>query len=172
MAVRRKAVQHEKIAQAHIQQLLLSISAKVYVLGTRRPGGKLCPKCGTFVAEHQGTCQTAGLSDLLAFLPHRTEYVEPDRVLLFVECKANGGRMSEEQREFRELCLASANYHVDGDLDAVIAWLCAHRYVKAEQFPHYRQPKPPDAGRELGADAASAALQQFVSTRFPRRETR
>lgn len=117
----------EKAEQAHIVQLLLSIGAAVYVLGTRRPRG-----------DHQGTCQTPGVPDLLAFLPTRAE--RPTRQL-WVECKAKGGRLRPEQLDFRTLCECAGVAHVVGDLDAVIAWLCEHAYVKADQFPHYRQPK-------------------------------
>lgn len=138
----------EKTEQAHIQQLLTSIGGMVYVLGTRRSRGKPCPKCQTFVPEDQGTRQTAGVADLIAFLPPRPtdprnllpEFRTGRPVLLFVECKADGGRLSPEQRVFRNHCLDAEVAHVVGGLNAVIAWLIPRHYVKAEQFPHYRQP--------------------------------
>jgi hypothetical protein len=145
----------EKTEQAHIQQLLTSIGGMVYVLGTRRSRGKPCPNCQTFVPEDQGTRQTAGIADLVAFLPPRPKYEPMDvdeetgsfsrfqagrPVLLFVECKAEGGRLSIEQRAFRDLCIDAEIAHVVGGLNAVIAWLVPRHYVKAENFPHYRQP--------------------------------
>jgi hypothetical protein len=135
-------VQREKFEQSNVAQLLRTVGGRVYVLGTRRRRGAKCPKCGTFVEEHQGTRQTPGLSDLIAFLPWRGpgDSARTSR-LLFVECKAPGGRMSTEQREFREFCLSSATDHVVGDLDAVIAWLIDHSYLAAHQVPHYRLPK-------------------------------
>lgn len=116
----------EKTEQAHIVQLLKSIGAAVYVLGTRRPRG-----------DYAGTCQTPGIPDLLAFLPSRIDRLTR---LLFVECKAAGGRLRPEQLDFRTLCECAQVAHVVGGLDAVIAWLVAERYVKADAFPHYRQP--------------------------------
>lgn len=136
------AIQREKVEQAHIVQLIRSIGGRVYVLGTRRPRG-----------DHAGTCQSAGVPDLIAFLPPRPRptvvlgvpvapvAIQTKPVLLFVECKASGGRLRPEQQQFRELCQDAEVAHVVGDLDAVIAFLAARHYVKAEAFPHYRQPK-------------------------------
>jgi hypothetical protein len=121
----KKPVQHEKVVQAHVVTLLRSAGGKVFVMGTRRRG-----------ADYQGTMQTPGIPDLMAFLPTRGE---PGRFLfLFIECKRPGGRMSAEQKDFRALCLAAGVEHVVGDLDATIAWLVAHDYARADQFPHYR----------------------------------
>lgn len=122
-------VQREKVEQAHIVQLLKLVKAEVYVLGTRRRAG-----------DYQGTMQTPGLPDLLAFLPDRLNGAS-QRVPVFIECKAPGGRLRPEQRDFRALCLMAGIAHIVGDLDAVIAFLIGAGYVTANQFPHYRQPK-------------------------------
>jgi hypothetical protein len=145
---RKPPVQREKIQQGFIVQLYETVGAKVYVLGTRRPGGSRCRKCGEFNPEHQGTCQTPGISDLIVFLPFppgRDSFQQPTKVLLFHEAKAKDahGRMNEmsdEQRELRELVLASCNEHVVGDLDAAIAFLLERGYLRADQVPHYRLP--------------------------------
>lgn len=126
----------EKTEQAHIVQLLRSLGGKVYVLGTRRRS-----------ADYQGTCQTSGLPDLEAFLPPspglcRHAHPSPHGWLLVkIEVKAVDGRLRPEQATYREVCEWARVAHIVGDLDAVIAWLCAHGYVKAEQFSHERQPK-------------------------------
>lgn len=119
--IRRR--QPERIEQAGIVKLLRSLGATVYVLGmTRRRG------------DHPGTMQTPGLPDLLAFIRR------PDDgpVLLAIECKAVGGRLSEAQRGFRALCQQAAVAHVVGGIDAVIAWLLERGYLKADQVAHYR----------------------------------
>lgn len=166
---RRKPVQHEKFEQANIVQLAKTIGAEVWVLGTRRSAGKPCPKCGTFVAEHQGTRQTPGHPDLVMFLP----LVASDaKALLYWETKrADGGRTSMEQIQFGKAATAAGVDFGIGCFDDFITWLVRRGYCRANQFPHYRQPAPPDADRELSGDAASAALQRFMSTRFPQRET-
>lgn len=119
----------EQVEQAHIVQLLRSVGAAVYVMGTHRRRG-----------DYQGTMQTAGIPDLLAFVPPAAGSTVPPR-LLFVECKAAGGRLRLEQVDFREHCLAAEVDHVVGNLDAVIAWLVERGLVKASQFPSYRLPK-------------------------------
>lgn len=129
----------EKTEQANIHELLTKIGWKVYVLGTRRPRGKPCPSCGTFVTEHQGTRQTPGISDLFAFSPSTVSGgLKPRRVLLVIECKAEDGRLSDDQKDFRNLCIDAEVAHVVGTYNAVIAWLIERQYVKAESFPHYR----------------------------------
>lgn len=116
----------EKTEQAHGVQLLRSLGAKVYVLGGHRRAG-----------DYQGTMQTEGLPDVEVFLPMRVGR----RVFLKWECKAVGGRLRPEQREYQELCLVADVYHVVGPFDALIAWLAEYGYVKADNFPHYRQPQ-------------------------------
>ena len=127
---RRKPRQVEKPIQAAIKDLLLMLGAKLYVLGTRRKRG-----------DHQGTRQSPGLPDLLAFLPPRaTAHRVVPRRLLIVEVKPPGGKMSPEQEEFRMLCLEAQIGHVVGDLDAVIAWLLREGYLKPHQVAWYRLP--------------------------------
>lgn len=124
--MRRRLEKHE---QADTQRLLLALGAAVYVLGTRRPGGRPCPTCGTVVPESQGTRQTAGLPDLLAFLPGRPHQV------LAVEQKRPGGRLSPAQESFRALCEDSRLEYVTGSIDAVIRWLQARGYVRPARGP-------------------------------------
>lgn len=123
------AIQREKVEQAHVVQLLRSIGGTVYVLGTRRRSG-----------DYQGTMQSPGIPDLLAFIPARRSTNERP-AFLFIECKVAGGRLSPEQRVFQQLCVAANIRHIVGDLDAVIAWLVQADYVTANQFPTYRQPR-------------------------------
>jgi hypothetical protein len=115
----------EKDEQAATMQLLERIGAAVYVLGTRRPAGRGCPSCGTFVRESQGTRQTPGLSDLIAFLPG-----VPAQVLFIEQKRAHGGRLSPAQQDFRALAEASTAGYVCGALDDVIAWLTARGYLR------------------------------------------
>jgi hypothetical protein len=95
------------------------------VLGTRRPAGRRCPSCATFVPESQGTRQTPGLSDLIAFLPG-----VPSAVLFIEQKRARGGRLSEAQQDFRALCECSTAGYVCGTVDDVIAWLTARGYLR------------------------------------------
>ena len=128
----------EKVVQPDIVQLIRLLGGKEYVLGTHRPRGKACPRCGFFVTEYQGTCQTRGIADLFAFLPQmrrtrrqdapETTIVTPWQ-LVAIECKATDGQLRPEQQEFREYCRAANVAHVTGDLDAVIAWLENEGYV-------------------------------------------
>jgi hypothetical protein len=108
----------EKAEQAGTIKLLTLLGADVYVIGTTRPRGRPCPSCGTFVAEHAGTCQTPGMSDLVVFLPG----ARPRRVC-FIEQKRPGGRLSEPQERFKALAEHSTALYVAGTLDDVIAWL-------------------------------------------------
>lgn len=118
----------EKVEQQHGLQLLRSIGARVYVLGTVRRRG-----------DYPGTMQTPGVADVFAFLPKRGNQ---RRRALWWECKAAGGRRRPEQIEFQELCGETDLEHVVGTFDALIAALDGLGYVKATQFPHYRQPRP------------------------------
>lgn len=120
----------EKAEQAHIIQLLRSIGGRVYVIGGHRRRG-----------DFQGTMQTEGIPDLMAFLPVRALASGRARVFLFIECKAKGGRLRPEQEAFRELCLHAEVVHLVGGLDDVIAWLTEKCYVALDSFPHYRQPR-------------------------------
>lgn len=120
----------EKDEQSLSVQVLESIGATVYALGTRRPRGRTCPTCGTFVAEHQGTCQTPGIADLVVFLPAPRGAAGGARPILFVEQKAAGGRFSPRQQEFRALAEASPAAYVAGTVDDVIRFLEARGYLR------------------------------------------
>jgi len=120
----------EKAEQAHVVQLLRGLGGIVYVVGTHRKKG-----------DYQGTMQTPGIPDVMAFMPPRVVLGVARPVFLFIECKAKGGRLSLDQDNFRRHCADALVEHVVGGLDDVIAWLVARQYVKAEQFPHYRQPQ-------------------------------
>lgn len=117
----------ESAEQAHIVQLTRSLGGRAYVIGTKRKR-----------TDFQGTCQTPGIPDLLLFLPRRAP--DPGWQFLVIECKGRGGRLRTEQVMFAELCRWANVEHLVGGLDAYIAWLVARDYVKAESFPHYRQP--------------------------------
>jgi len=117
----------EKTEQAGTVKLLTLLGADVYVLGTHRPRGRPCPSCGTFVADHQGTCQTPGVSDLIVFLPGPV----PRRVC-FIEQKRIGGVLSEPQQRFRDLASDSTALYVAGTMDDVIAWLTDRGYLRTK----------------------------------------
>lgn len=111
----------EKAEQAAIVELLETLGAKVYVLGTVRKHG-----------DHPGTMQTPGLPDLLIYLRrvHRPEAAIWAQ-LLTVEVKARGGRLRPAQREYADLAEGAAVAHIVGGLDAVIEWLTDRGYLKA-----------------------------------------
>lgn len=143
---RRRAVQREKGEQQHIVDTIRMVGGEPWVLGTRRRRGANCPKCGEFVPEHQGTRQTPGFPDVVGFIPVPTftpagEQAGKLPVLVFVEVKAEGGRLTPDQRRFREWCLAAGAVHISGGFDAFIAWLLERRVCHEHQFPHYRLPK-------------------------------
>lgn len=119
-------VQREKVEQAHIVQLLRSIGAQVWVLGTHRRQG-----------DHQGTMQTPGHPDLVAFLPV-TAFASS--VLLYVEVKAAGGRLRPEQVAFQLCCQTAGVQHLVGDCNGVIAWLIDRGYLSRDGVAHYRVP--------------------------------
>jgi hypothetical protein len=115
----------EKVEQADTVRLLAMIGSDVYVLGTRRPAGRRCPQCGTFVIESHGTRQTSGISDLIAFLPG-----DPRPVLFIEQKRARGGTLSPAQRHFAHVCLHSTAQYVTGALDDVILWLTTRGYLR------------------------------------------
>jgi hypothetical protein len=130
----------EKTEQASGCKLLLTLGAAVYELGTKRPKG-----------DYQGTRQTPGISDVIAFLP-RTMGV------IFWEAKAAGGRMRPEQWAFRAIVLMCERaglriYHVLGGYDALIAALIRLGLLVESQVPHYRLPAGGD-----GAGTCEAIL--------------
>lgn len=121
----------EKVVQSHVVSALRSVGAKVYVIG--RPPRR--------DAVHKGTGQTAGIPDLLVFLPDapNVNYDAGTGSLahqLWVECKAKGGRLRPEQADFRARCQAVGIPHVVGGLDEVLAYLRAHGYIR--EAAHYR----------------------------------
>jgi len=120
----------ERAIQSHIVRLLRSLGGQVFVLGTTRRRG-----------DHPGTMMSAGLPDVIAFLPTRSG----ERQLLVVEAKAPRGRMRPAQLAFRQCCLDAHVAHVAGDLDAVIAWLVQVGYLQAKNVPHYRAKKEGEA---------------------------
>lgn len=118
----------EKVEQAGIVQLWRSLGGRVWVIGTRRRRG-----------DYQGTMQTPGTPDLHGFLPaprYNLSVLRP--TMLYVECKAHGGRLSKDQAEFRDWCLAAGVAHVCGGVDAFIAFLIAGGWMRADQVAHYR----------------------------------
>jgi hypothetical protein len=116
----------EKAEQAAIVRLLRTLGATVYVLGTVRRKG-----------DHPGTMQTPGICDVLAFLPTSLR----TNMVLAIEVKAHGGRLRPAQEEFRAVCELSPVAYVTGGLDAVIAWLREHGYLKsANVWPHASLP--------------------------------
>lgn len=116
----------ERAIQTQCVRLLRSIGAAVWVMGTTRARG-----------DYQGTRQTPGIPDVMAHLPHATG-------MLFLECKAPGGRLRPEQQLFRDETVALADagckvYHVTGGLNELIATLVALGLVKADGVAHYRR---------------------------------
>jgi len=90
--------------------------------------------------ESQGTRQTPGISDVLAFLKRPIQTTAPAaRDLVAIECKRHGGKLSPDQERFRAACLAADIKHVVGTLDQVIAWLIAEGYLARENVGHYHQ---------------------------------
>lgn len=116
----------------------------MWVLGTRRSRFARCDRCGAGVIlkgrQHHSTRQTPGVSDVLAFMPPLGQASRWR--LLFVEAKAKGGRLRDDQAMFRELCLAAEVDHVVGDLDAVIGWCVEWGYLRRDQVAHYRLQEP------------------------------
>lgn len=117
----------EKHEQAAGVGLLAWLGAKPYALGTARRKG-----------DYQGTNQTPGISDVIAFLP-RTKGV------LFWEVKSQRGMPSVEQLELQALALACEAaglgvFHCLGTFDALIAKLIAIGLLRPDQVAHYRLP--------------------------------
>lgn len=120
----------EKVVQEQIIKLLKSIGAFVNVIGHPPPrDGR----------RHFGTGQTAGLPDLYAFLPLKADR-DSLGAALWVEAKAADGELRAEQDAFRTRCRERSIPHVYGDLNAVIAWLMEHEYLKRDGVAHYRRP--------------------------------
>lgn len=124
----------EKDEQLAIRQLMLSLGAKEYVLGTKRRRG-----------DYAGTMQTPGLPDLQFFLPDRRRdaHLHPWRFLVVEVKREKLGRFRPEQIEYRDLCRAAGVDYIGGSLDDVIVWLVREGYVKNQNLPHYRQVAEP-----------------------------
>lgn len=121
-------------------QLARTVGCVVIVIGTVRRGSA-CPKCGAWVQGHMGTQQTPGLSDLEVWLPERASTVRGQRELVKWESKAVGGRLSAEQQTYRDLCAQSGVTWGSGTYADFEQFMVARGLVKAENVPHYRQPK-------------------------------
>lgn len=110
--------QPEKAIQRAIVQLLTAARADVWVLGTTRRKG-----------DHQGTMQTPGIPDLVAFLPPADgglgRYTQ-----LWVEVKAPKGRPSKAQDRFRQACVFAWQAHITGGVDAVLAYLKTGGWIR------------------------------------------
>jgi hypothetical protein len=112
----------ERAEQAAIVRLLRTLRAEVYVLGTTRRRG-----------DYPGTMQTAGLPDLVLFLPPQSAGGRWRQV--WCEVKAIDGRLSPAQRAFRGHCGDAGVDYIYGSLTAVIDWLAAQGYVRAARGP-------------------------------------
>jgi hypothetical protein len=128
--VRRAPQQREKVEQAGIIKLCRSLGGRVYVLGTRRRRG-----------DFQGTMQTPGIPDLFVFMPQPRGEGAPPWHQVWIECKAEGGRLSEAQKEFQALCVGAGGWHIVGGINAVIAQFIKAGWLRADQVAHYRLPK-------------------------------
>jgi len=135
---RRRLAQPEKAEQAKGVALLRSLGAAVYVLGTRRAGGARCHQCGGFVPGDQGTRQTPGIPDVLAFLPAPRGSSLVGCQLWWEAKRPDGGRASAPQHAFAANCAASGIAHCLGDANALVAWLIAHQYLRPDQVAHER----------------------------------
>ena len=106
----------EKEIQADIVALLETVGAAVYKIGTKRKKG-----------DHQGTMQTPGIPDLVAFVTVPC-LLRP--VQLWVEVKRPGGTMSEAQWAFWRNARDAFCEHVTGGVDEVLDWLVERGVVK------------------------------------------
>lgn len=128
----------EKTVQRDVVQLLRAIGGQVWELGHKRSKGRPCPHCKQFVPNHDfSTRQTPGIPDIYAIGPHRTG----GWYSLWVECKADGGRLSQEQLGFQESCKLTRTWHVVGGLDDVITFLLWKGVISERNVAHYRVPK-------------------------------
>lgn len=120
----------EKTVQQQVIHLLRDIGAAVYVLGTKRARG-----------DWQGTRQTPGIPDLWVFLPPRKVADHSGPTGLWIEVKADGGRLRPEQESFRYGCQLAGVGHVVGGVDEVVQHLVAGGWVQTNAVAHYRLPQ-------------------------------
>ena len=113
----------EKEIQADIVKLLETVGAAVYKIGTTRKRG-----------DHQGTMQTPGIPDLVAFVripaPSAGYSRVPYSVELWIEVKRPGVAMSDAQTEFCLNALTAGCAHVVGGVGEVLDWLVKRGVVK------------------------------------------
>jgi hypothetical protein len=107
----------ERTEQAEIVKLLRMLGASVYVLGTTRRKG-----------DHPGTMQTPGIPDLWVVFPSTRQGLE--WTALWIEVKAEKGRLSRAQQRFQNECFWSSTTHLVGGLDVVVAWCQKHGWLK------------------------------------------
>lgn len=117
----------EKSEQAAIVELLETLGAQVWVLGTRRPRG-----------DYQGTRQTPGVPDLYAAIP-TGRYAVP----IWIEVKSSTGRLRPAQITFRDACARAGHAHLVGGVDVVLEFLTAHAFVK--EYPCRENESPSKA---------------------------
>ena len=111
----------EKEIQADIVKMLRSVGAGVYRIGTTRKKG-----------DYQGTMQTPGIADLLAFVPVplAASTLVTRCVQLWIEVKRPGGGLSAAQNLFRYQAQAAGCEYVVGGVDEVLDWLKVRGVVK------------------------------------------
>ena len=109
----------EKEIQADIVKLLKTVGAAVYKIGTKRKK-----------TDHQGTMQTPGIPDLLAFVEIPKGRWSPELVQLWIEVKRPGETPSEDQDAFTANAVMAGCEHVTGGVDEVVDWLKARGVVK------------------------------------------
>ena len=108
----------EKQIQADIVKLLETVGAAVYRIGTKRKRG-----------DHQGTMQTPGIPDLVAFVrcqDDQSQYWSQ----VWIEVKRPRGRMSADQSYFKENAERALAAHIVGGVSEVLDWLKERGVVK------------------------------------------
>lgn len=125
----------EKQVQRQIVNLLRSMGAAVYVIGTTRPRGDM-----------PGTRQTPGIPDLYAVLPRRGHGEAQD---LWIEVKRRGGKLRPEQERFQQQCREAGIPHVVGGVDDVIRYLVGGGWLSSSSVPHYRLPDSQQETRDV-----------------------
>jgi hypothetical protein len=126
---RRSPRMPESLHQAQIMNLLRSIGAQPFTIGTRRRRG-----------DFQGTCQTPGLPDIFSFLPAPPLSTNVTPALsVWVEVKGAGGRLRPEQIAFRAQCERARQAYVVGGVDQVASFLISGGWLKADNVAHYRR---------------------------------